>query len=111
MSDSSVRCWWSPGADADPLMVEYHDTEWGVPVPDDRGLFERLSLECFQAGLSWSLILHRREGFREAFRDFEPGVVAAFDEADMARLMADPRIVRNRAKVAATMGNAQAIER
>src|ERR1700690_1017787 len=111
MSDSPVRCWWSPGADADPLMVEYHDTELGVLVPDDQGLFERLSLECFQAGLSWSLILHRRDGFREAFRGFEPALVAAFDEADVARLMADPRIGRNRAKIAATVGNAQAIER
>jgi DNA-3-methyladenine glycosylase I len=92
-------------------MVEYHDAEWGVPVDDEAGLFERLSLECFQAGLSWTLILHRREGFREAFRGFEPAVVAAFDEDDVARLMADPRIVRNRAKIAATVGNARAIGR
>jgi DNA-3-methyladenine glycosylase I len=91
-------------------MVGYHDTEWGVPVDDEQGLFERLSLECFQAGLSWSLILRRREGFREAFRGFEPAVVAGFDAGDVARLMADPGIVRNRAKIAATVGNAQAIE-
>lgn len=92
-------------------MVEYHDSEWGVPVSDERDLFERLSLECFQAGLSWSLILRRRERFRDAFRGFEPALVAAFDEADVARLMADPGIVRNRAKVVATIGNARAVER
>lgn len=92
-------------------MVEYHDTEWGVPVADDGELFERLSLECFQAGLSWSLILHRRAGFRDAFGGFEPAVVAAFDDDDVARLMDDPGIVRNRAKVLATIGNARAVER
>lgn len=92
-------------------MVEYHDSEWGVPVSDERDLFERLSLECFQAGLSWSLILRRRERFRDAFGGFEPALVAAFDEADVARLMADPGIVRNRAKVVATIGNARAVER
>jgi len=92
-------------------MVEYHDTEWGVAVPDERELFERLSLECFQAGLSWSLILHRRDRFRDAFADFEPALVAAFDERDVARLMADAGIVRNRAKVVATIGNARAIQR
>ncbi len=92
-------------------MVEYHDSEWGVPVSDERDLFERLSLECFQAGLSWSLILRRRERFRDAFGGFEPALVAAFDEADVARLMADPGIVRNRAKVLATIGNARAVER
>ncbi len=92
-------------------MVEYHDREWGVPVTDERELFERLSLECFQAGLSWSLILHRRAGFRAAFRGFDPALVAAFEEDDVARLMADPGIVRNRAKIVATIGNARAIER
>ena len=111
MRDMRPRCWWAPGEAADPLMVEYHDLEWGVPVTDERELFERLALECFQAGLSWSLILHRRDGFRAAFRGFEPTVVAAFDEGDVARLMADPGIVRNRAKVLATIGNARAIER
>lgn len=111
MSDTRARCWWAPGEAADRLMVEYHDAEWGVPVADDRGLFERLSLECFQAGLSWSLILRRREGFRAAFRDFDPAAVAAFDEADVTRLMADAGIVRNQAKIRATIGNAQALRR
>jgi len=92
-------------------MVAYHDTEWAVPVSDPRDLFERLSLECFQAGLSWSLILHRRDGFRAAFDGFEPAAVAGYDEGDVARLMADPGIVRNRAKVVATIGNARAVER
>ncbi len=110
MRDVTSRCWWAPGEAADPLMVEYHDQEWGVPVTDELELFERLSLECFQAGLSWSLILHRRDGFRAAFRGFHPPLVAAFDEGDVARLMADPGIVRNRAKILATIGNARAIE-
>jgi len=111
MRDMPSRCWWAPGEAADPLMVRYHDQEWGVPVRDERELFERLSLECFQAGLSWSLILHRRDGFRAAFRGFDPALVAAFDQGDVARLMADPGIVRNRAKILATIGNARSIER
>ena len=89
-------------------MLAYHDTEWGVPVEDDAELFERLALEGFQAGLSWQTILNKREAFRAAFRGFEPAVVAAFDEADRARLLADAGIVRNRAKVEATIGNAAA---
>lgn len=89
-------------------MVAYHDDEWGVPVHDDVELFERLALESFQAGLSWATILHKREAFRAAFRGFDPRVVAAFDVVDHARLMADAGIVRNRAKVAATIGNAAA---
>jgi DNA-3-methyladenine glycosylase I len=88
------------------MMVEYHDTEWGVPCHDDVELFERLALEAFQAGLSWSTILRKREGFRDAFRGFDPRVVAAFDDDDRARLMEDARIVRNRAKIDATIGNA-----
>jgi DNA-3-methyladenine glycosylase I len=111
MTDGLVRCWWS-GADAgrpDPRMVEYHDTEWGVPCHDDQELFERLALESFQAGLSWSTILNKRPAFRSAFRDFEPRVVAAFDDADRERLMADAGIVRNRAKIDATIGNAAGI--
>ncbi len=87
-------------------MVAYHDTEWGVPVTDDAELFERLALESFQAGLSWSTILRKREAFREAFRGFDPAVVAAFDDADRARLLADAGIVRNRQKVDATIANA-----
>lgn len=89
-------------------MAAYHDAEWGVPVDDDTELFERLILECFQAGLSWSTILNKRAGFRAAFRGFDPRVVAAFDDSDRERLMADPGIVRNRAKIAAAIGNAAA---
>lgn len=103
------RCWWaSPEelARADPLMLAYHDAEWGRPVTDDRELFAKLSLDAFQAGLSWSIILHKREAFRAAFRDFAPEVVAAFGPADVARLLADPGIVRNRAKIEATISNA-----
>ena len=96
------------GADPDPLMVAYHDDEWGTPVHDDVELFERLALESFQAGLSWSTILRKREAFRSAFRGFDPRVVAAFDDEDRARLMADAGIVRNRAKIDATIGNAAA---
>jgi DNA-3-methyladenine glycosylase I len=90
-------------------MAAYHDTEWGVPVTDDRVLFEHLALDGFQAGLSWSTILRKREAFRAAFSGFQPAVVAAFDEADRARLLADAGIVRNRAKVDATIGNAAAL--
>ena len=89
-------------------MVRYHDDEWGMPVHDDTELFERLALESFQAGLSWNTILRKREPFREAFRGFDPAVVAAFDDRDRARLMDDAGIVRNRAKIDATIGNAAA---
>jgi DNA-3-methyladenine glycosylase I len=108
MDDSRGRCWWAPGERADGLMVAYHDEEWGVPVGGDAELFERLSLEGFQAGLSWQTILAKRAAFREAFRGFEPAIVAAFDDADRARLLEDAGIVRNRAKIAATIGNARA---
>ncbi len=100
------RCSW---AGADALMTAYHDEEWGVPVHDDIELFERLALESFQAGLSWSTILRKREAFRAAFEGFDPSVVAAYDDADRARLMADAGIVRNRAKIDATIGNAAAL--
>ncbi|HEV2059942.1 MAG TPA: DNA-3-methyladenine glycosylase I [Solirubrobacteraceae bacterium] len=100
------RCWW---AGQDPLYVAYHDAEWGRPVTDDRALFEKLSLEGFQAGLSWLTILRKRERFREVFANFEPGVVAQFDQADVERLLADAGIVRNRAKVEATINNANAM--
>jgi DNA-3-methyladenine glycosylase I len=90
-------------------MIVYHDDEWGVPVHDDTELFERLALESFQAGLSWSTILRKREAFRAAFEGFEPAKVAAYGEADRARLMADAGIVRNRSKVEATIGNAAAL--
>lgn len=89
-------------------MVAYHDDEWGVPVHDDLELFERLVLESFQAGLSWATILRKREAFRSAFRGFDPSLVAAFDEDDRARLLTDAGIVRNRAKIDATVGNAAA---
>jgi DNA-3-methyladenine glycosylase I len=110
MIDGVARCWWSD-ADSrpDPRMVAYHDDEWGVPTHDDVELFERLALESFQAGLSWSTILYKRPAFREAFRGFDPRVVAAFDDADRARLMNDAGIVRNRAKIEATIGNAAAV--
>jgi DNA-3-methyladenine glycosylase I len=105
------RCWWSRAAAErpDPLMVRYHDEEWGTPCHDDVELFERLALESFQAGLSWSTILHKRETFRIAFRGFVPAVVAGFGEADRARLMADAGIVRNRAKIEATVDNARRV--
>ncbi|GMA42298.1 DNA-3-methyladenine glycosylase I [Mobilicoccus caccae] len=95
-------------AATDPLMREYYDTVWGMPVRDERGLFERLSLEAFQSGLSWATILRKREAFRAAFADFDPDVVAAFDQADVERLMADAAIVRNRRKIEATIRNARA---
>jgi DNA-3-methyladenine glycosylase I len=103
------RCVWAgaSGPKPDPLMVRYHDEEWGTPCHDDVELFERLALESFQAGLSWSTILRKREGFRAAFRGFEPAMVAAFDPTDVERLMADASIVRNRAKIDATIGNAR----
>jgi DNA-3-methyladenine glycosylase I len=111
MTDGLVRCWWSDGDGArpDPRMVAYHDDEWGVPCHDDVELFERLALESFQAGLSWSTILNKRESFRSAFAGFDPRTVAAFDDADRERLMADAAIVRNRAKIDATIGNAVAL--
>jgi len=89
-------------------MVAYHDDEWGRPCHDDTELFERLALESFQAGLSWSTILRKREAFRTAFRGFDPRIVSAFDASDRERLMADAGIVRNGAKIDATIGNAAA---
>jgi DNA-3-methyladenine glycosylase I len=101
-----MRCDW---AGTDPLMVAYHDQEWGVPVREDRLLFEFLTLEGAQAGLSWMTILRKREGYRRAFAGFEPEVVAGFGERDVERLLADASIVRNRAKVASTIANARAL--
>ena len=89
-------------------MQAYHDDEWGVPVSDDGDLFERLVLESFQAGLSWRTILHKRVAFRAAYRGFNPAAVAAYDDADRDRLMADAGIVRNRSKIDASIGNAAA---
>ncbi|TAL94306.1 MAG: DNA-3-methyladenine glycosylase I [Paraburkholderia sp.] len=97
-----------PWAAVDPLLQRYYDTEWGMPVRDERGLFERLALEGFQSGLSWLTILRRRDAFRAAFRDFEPDTVAAFTQDDVERLLADSGIIRNRAKILATIGNAAA---
>lgn len=102
--DGLVRPEW---AAASPLLQEYYDTEWGMPIRDEQGLFERLSLEAFQSGLSWATILRKRPAFREAFAGFDPEAVAAFGD-DEARLMADAGIVRNRAKIRATITNAQA---
>jgi DNA-3-methyladenine glycosylase I len=99
------RCPW---AGSDPLYVAYHDTEWGVPMRDPRSLFELLCLEGAQAGLSWITILRKREGYRAAFDGFDPARMATYTDADRARLMADPRIVRNGAKIEAFIGNARA---
>lgn len=103
--DGRPRCPWALSA---PDYLGYHDREWGRPVTDDTGLFERLCLEAFQSGLSWLTILRKRQNFRAAFRGFEPAAVAHFDAADVARLLADPGIVRNRAKIEATIANARA---
>lgn len=100
------RCAWVPLND--PLYVSYHDLEWGVPLRDDRGLFELLCLEGAQAGLSWRTVLHRREGYRRAFLRFDPAAVAALTEEDVQRLLLDPGIVRNEAKIRATIANARA---
>ncbi len=99
------RCFW---AGDDPLYIAYHDEEWGVPVHDERELFERLLLEGFQAGLSWRTILHKRENFRRAFDGFDPERIAAYDEAKIAALLDDAGIVRNRLKVRGAVRNAQA---
>jgi DNA-3-methyladenine glycosylase I len=102
--DGLARCWW---ADSTPAYRAYHDTEWGFPVADDRRLFEKLCLEGFQAGLSWLTILRKREAFREVFANFEFAAVARFGDDKVAELMDEVRIVRNRAKIEATINNAQ----
>jgi DNA-3-methyladenine glycosylase I len=93
---------------SDPLYVTYHDEEWGRPVRDERGIYERLCLEGFQSGLSWLTILRKREGFRRAFADFDPETVAALDERDVARLLDDASIIRHRGKIEAAVANARA---
>jgi DNA-3-methyladenine glycosylase I len=98
------RCSW-PGND--PAMIEYHDREWGLPLHDDRKLFEFMLLDAAQAGLSWKTILHRREGYRAAFSDFDPTRVAAYTDEDILRLLADSRIIRNRLKIMASVQNAR----
>ena len=107
--DGLARPAWADGHGAHgELLRHYYDTEWGMPVRDERGLFERLSLEAFQSGLSWATILAKREAFRAAFAGFDPDVVAEYRDADVERLMADAGIVRNRAKIVATIRNAGA---
>jgi DNA-3-methyladenine glycosylase I len=103
--DGQPRCPWSLGT---PDYLSYHDEEWGRPVRDDTGIFERLSLEAFQSGLSWLTILRKRENFRAAFRGFDLAAVAAFGDQDVTRLLADAGIVRNRAKIEAAIANARA---
>ncbi len=103
--DGLIRCAWCGD---DPTYVAYHDQEWGVPEWDDQALFEKLILDGFQAGLSWITILRKRDNFRAAFDAFDPAIIAQYDDAKVASLMADAGIVRNRAKIVATIGNAKA---
>ena len=104
--DGRCRCRWANPAN--PLYIRYHDEEWGRPLRDDRGLFELLILESFQAGLSWECVLNKRASFRAAFDNFDPAVVARYDEAREQALLADAGIIRNRAKIHAAVGNARA---
>jgi len=101
------RCWWAP--EGDPAYLAYHDEEWGVPSHDERHLFEMLTLEGAQAGLSWATIVHKREGYRTAFANFDAERVARFTQRDVERLLADPSIVRNRLKVESTVNNAKRV--
>jgi DNA-3-methyladenine glycosylase I len=101
------RCWWAP--EGDPAYLAYHDDEWGVPSHDERHLFEMLTLEGAQAGLSWATILHKREGYHRAFKNFDAQKVARFTQRDIQRLLADPSIVRNRLKVESTVVNAKRV--
>jgi DNA-3-methyladenine glycosylase I len=107
--DDRPRCAWGTALRGDELYLRYHDEEWGVPSRDERHLFEMLVLEGAQAGLSWSTILRKREGYRRAFRGFDPEAVARFDDADVERLMADASIVRNRLKITSARDNAGAV--
>jgi len=100
-----TRCAW---AESHPLLIEYHDTEWGVPERDSRALWEKLQLDGFQAGLSWLTVLKKRDAFRLAFKGFDPAIVARFTERDIARLLGNADIIRSRAKIEATIGNARA---
>jgi len=101
------RCGWAP--ESDPAYLAYHDEEWGVPSHDERHLFEMLTLEGAQAGLSWATILHKREGYRKAFKNFDADQVARFTKRDIERLLADPGIVRNQLKVESTVNNAKRV--
>jgi DNA-3-methyladenine glycosylase I len=105
-ADGKQRCWW---CGSDPTYIDYHDNEWGKPLTDEHSLFELLCLEGAQAGLSWITILRKRDNYRRAFDGFDLETMAAYSEADRARLLSDVGIVRNRAKVAAFIGNAQAL--
>jgi DNA-3-methyladenine glycosylase I len=105
-ADGLARCGWGAST---PEYIAYHDNEWGRPVRDDRRLFEKLSLEAFQSGLSWLTILRKREGFRAAFDNFDPEKVATYGEAEIDRLLGDTGIVRNRAKIEATIHNARVV--
>ncbi len=102
--DGLARCWWGSGEE---IYEQYHDTEWGFPQGESHRLFEKICLEGFQSGLSWLTILRKRENFRAAFADFDPGVVATFGEGDVERLLQDAGIVRHRGKIEATIGNAR----
>lgn len=104
--DGTTRCWW---CGTDPEYVQYHDEDWGRPVRDERELFEKLILDGAQAGLAWITILRKRDGYRRAFEGFDPERIAAYGDDDVARLLADPGIVRNRQKVAAAITNARAL--
>ena len=99
------RCGW---AGSEPIYVDYHDTEWGVPERDGRALWEKLVLDGFQAGLSWITILKKRDNFRAAFADFNPEVIASWGETDVLRCLANPGIIRHRGKIESTIGNARA---
>ncbi len=105
-TDGKIRCWWCGD---DPEYVRYHDEEWGKPVRDDRALFEKICLEGFQSGLSWITILRKREAYREAFDQFDPAKVAAYDDARIEALLQNPGIVRNRLKVRAAVLNARGV--
>ena len=107
-ADGLARCPWGASS---PEYREYHDHEWGRPVADESRVYEKLCLEGFQSGLSWLTILRKREGFRQAFAAFDPATVATFEEADVARLLANPAIVRHRGKILATINNARATMR
>jgi DNA-3-methyladenine glycosylase I len=107
LTDNLVRCSWATSA---PEYLAYHDDEWGQPVHDDVALFERMTLESFQSGLSWLTILRKRENFRAAFEGFDPAVVAAYGQGQIDRLMSDSGIVRNRKKIEAAIANARTIE-
>lgn len=106
--DRRTRCWWAtPGPGGDTLLCDYHDLEWGRPLRGRTAMFERMTLEAFQSGLSWLIILRKRENFRRAFDGFDIDTVAGYTAADVARLMNDPGIVRNRAKIEAAIANAR----